>query len=167
MIRLIQHTDCERIWKLIEKNRDYLRKWLPWLDWNTSKEDTKEFITNSLKDYVEKKSMVNVIVAEEVCGICSFNSINNSIKAGYIGYWIAENHQGKGLVTESCRDLETLGFEQLKLNKIEIHVAQENIQSQKVAEKLGYIETGKVIDAEWLYDHYVDYIIYCKRNPAN
>jgi ribosomal-protein-serine acetyltransferase len=167
MIRLIQHTDAERIWALVELNREYLRKWLPWLDGNISIDDTRKFITDSLTGYEQKTSMVHVIVDDQVCGICGFNTFNPSIKAGFIGYWISKDHQGKGLVTEACRALEDIGFGSLGLNKIEIHVANGNVPSRKVAERLGYIETGSILDAEWLYDHYVDHVIYCKRNPIN
>ena len=149
MIRIIQYTDAEQLWELVDSNRDYLKKWLPWLDANISIDDTRAFIAESLKGYSEQLSMVHVIIDELVCGVCGFNSINRNIKAGYIGYWIAENRQGRGIITESCRELEEIGFNKLKLNKIEIHVAQENTPSRKVAERLGYVETGIVLDAEW------------------
>ncbi len=167
MIRLIKNTDAERIWHLVETNRNHLKKWLPWLDRNTSIDDTRNFIADSLKSYAENKSMVNVIVDGGVCGVCGFNCIDDSIKAGFIGYWIAEEYQGKGLVTQSCQALELLGFERLGLNKIEIHVAEENVRSRHVAERLKYIDTGRILDAEWLYNHYVNHVVYCKRNPAN
>ena len=163
MIRLIEHTDAEELYALVEENRDYLRQWLPWLDMNTSINDTKRFITKCLQDYAAGKSMVYAIIADQICGVCGFNSINDSIKAGYIGYWLSRQQQGKGLATSSVTKLETIGFEQLKLNKIEIHAATGNIKSRKIAEGLGYTNTGAIIDAEWLYDHYVDHVIYCKK----
>ncbi len=167
MIRLIQHTDADRIWELVNTNRVYLKKWLPWLDWNTSIKDTRKFITESLKSYADNNSMVCVIMDDdEIHGVCSFYSLDKSIKAGFIGYWIAETSQGKGLVTKACRELENIGFNRLGLNKIEIHAAKENTSSRKVAERLGYLETGTILDAEWLYDHYVNHVIYCKRRKS-
>ena len=163
---MIQHTDADELFELVSSNREYLRHWLPWLDYNKSVDDTKSFIKNSLSEYANNKSMVHVIVDQQIVGVCGYNSFNPSIKAGYIGYWIAEKHQGKGLITSACKELENIGFGQLNLNKIEIHVAAENTKSRKVAENLKYTETGKIIDAEWLYDHYVDHIIYCKKMAA-
>ena len=166
MIRMIQHTDADELFELVSSNREYLRKWLPWLDYNKSIDDTRSFIKTSLADYANNKSMVHVVVDKQIVGVCGYNSFNHSIKAGYVGYWIAESHHGNGLATSSCKELERIGFELLKLNKIEIHAATENIKSRKVAEKLNYAETGRILDAEWLYDHYVDHIIYCKRSKC-
>ena len=168
MIRLISHSDAEELLNLVDENRTYLRRWLPWLDRTKTIEDVKEFIRSSLHDYAEQKSMIHVIEdSGNICGICGFNSINHTIKAANIGYWISEKSQGKGLVSGACTDLERLGFNKLGLNKIEIRAATENTASRAVAERLNYRNTGVILDAEWLYDHYVDYIIYCKINPEN
>ncbi|WP_336296604.1 GNAT family protein [Bacillus pinisoli] len=50
----------------------------------------------------------------------------------------------------------------MDLNRVEIRVADENIKSRAIPERLGFINEGKVQNAEWLYDHYVDHIIYSK-----
>ena len=159
MIRLIKQEDAESIWALVESNRDYLRRWLPWLDYTQSISDTEKFIEDAIAGYANKKCMVNVIEDEEIVGIVGFNSFNWDIKAGYIGYWVSESMRGKGITGSFCKELQRIGFEEHDLNKIEIHVAVENIASRRVAEKLGYVETGTLLDAEWLYDHYVDHIV--------
>ena len=104
-----------------------------------------------------------IINDDKIAGVCGFNSINITIKAGYIGYWISENCQGKGLITKSCQQLENLAFQKMKLNKIEIHAATENTKSRNVAIRLGYTHTGRLFDAEWLYDKFVDHEIYYKK----
>jgi len=164
MIRLIEYPDAQEIFNLVDANRSFLREWLPWVDFNTSLEDTKKFISSSLDDYSKNKSMVNVVIQKGIVGLCAFVNFDSSIKAGYIGYWLAKDCQGYGYITEACKDLEYIGFNRLKLNKIEIHVAKDNQKSRAIALKLGYVETGVILDAEWLYDHYVDHIIYCKKN---
>jgi ribosomal-protein-serine acetyltransferase len=59
--------------------------------------------------------------------------------------------------------LETIieyGFRDLKLNKIEIRVATENLKSRALPERFGFKEEGVIRDAEWLYDRYVDHVVY-------
>ena len=91
MIRRIQKNDAQEIFSLVDANRNFLREWLPWLDHNTSVKDTEKFISDSIEGYTKKKSLTCVIIENDIVGICGFNSINHSIKAGYIGYWLSKD----------------------------------------------------------------------------
>lgn len=164
MIRLISHQDAQELFDLVDSNRAYLREWMPWLDANQRLSDTRSFIERSLHEYADSKSVAQVIIHEgRIAGVCDLHSIDWSISGARIGYWIARRHQGLGLVTGACRELESIAFEQLALNKVEIFVAPANTRSRAVAERLGYEMTGRIYDAEWLYDHYVDHVVYCRR----
>jgi ribosomal-protein-serine acetyltransferase len=163
MIRIIQHTDADEIFKLVSDNRVYLRKWLPWLDHNTSVMDTKKFIDSALAEFANNNSMVYVVIQGElICGIVGFNWINWANKSAGIGYWLAEQYGGTGIMTRACIELEAIGFQKMKLNKLEINVAEGNSKSNKLAQRLGYVNTGLIRDAEWLYDHYVNHLTYSK-----
>jgi ribosomal-protein-serine acetyltransferase len=63
-------------------------------------------------------------------------------------------------MTKACRTLITYAFTELALNKVEIHGATENIRSCAIPKRLGFTQEGILRDAEWLYDHYVDTVIY-------
>ena len=52
------------------------------------------------------------------------------------------------------------GFKELGLNRIEVCVATENEKSRALPERFGFTEEGILRQAEWLYDHYVDHIVY-------
>lgn len=51
-------------------------------------------------------------------------------------------------------------FSHLKLNKVEIRAAIENKKSRSIPERLGFVNEGSIRQAEWLYDHFVDQIVY-------
>jgi ribosomal-protein-serine acetyltransferase len=160
-LKLIEINDAERIFELINKSRNYLREWLPWLDTTTSVEDSKEFIQSCLKGYAENKSMNTVILFEgEIVGIIAFNSINWLNKIAYIGYWLGEEYQGKGIMTTVAKALTDYAFNHLNLNKVEIRAAVENKKSRSIPERLGFVKEGCIRQDGWLYDHYVDHIVY-------
>lgn len=48
----------------------------------------------------------------------------------------------------------------MHLHKVEIRVAVGNEKSSAIPERLGFIKEGTLRAAEWLYDHYVDHVVY-------
>lgn len=87
-------------------------------------------------------------------------SFNWSNKTAYIGYWLGEDFQGKGIMTKVAKALTDPAFSNLKLNKVEIRAAAENEKSRGIPERLGFVKEGCIRKSEWLYDHYVDSIVY-------
>lgn len=51
-------------------------------------------------------------------------------------------------------------FNELNLNRVEIRCAVENKKSRAIPERLHFVNEGCIRQAEWLYDHYVDHIVY-------
>jgi ribosomal-protein-serine acetyltransferase len=94
-----------------------------------------------------------------MAGVVGYNRIDWQNRVGYIGYWLAENYQGKGLMTSSCRAVIDYGFHSLNLNRMVIAAATENHRSRAVPERLGFIHEGTLREAEWLYDHFVDHAV--------
>ncbi|MFJ5717356.1 GNAT family N-acetyltransferase [Neobacillus sp. NPDC093127] len=160
-LKLIELKDAERIFELTNQNREHLREWLPWLDMTTKIEDTKGFIQMCLKGYAENKSLNAVILFKgEIVGAASFNTIDWSNKNAHIGYWLAAEYQGNGIMTKTARALTDYAISELKLNRVEIRAAVENKKSRSIPERLGFVNEGCIRQAEWLYDHYVDHMVY-------
>ncbi|MFD1777211.1 GNAT family N-acetyltransferase [Fredinandcohnia salidurans] len=63
-------------------------------------------------------------------------------------------------MTKTLKSYVDYGFRELGLNRIEVSIAAENKRSRTLVERVGFVEEGKLRQAEWLYDHYVDHIIY-------
>lgn len=160
-LKLIELNDADRVFELTNKSRNYLRKWLPWLDVTQKLEDTKEFIKGCSKGFAEKRSLNLVIIFKgEIVGVTGYNSINWSNKTGYIGYWLGEEYQGNGIMTRVVKTLTDYAFDELKLNKVEIRAAVGNKKSRGIPERLNFVNEGCIRQAEWLYDHFVDHVVY-------
>jgi len=63
-------------------------------------------------------------------------------------------------MTRCCRVLVDHAFSWLGLNRVAIPAAVENSRSRAIPERLGFRQEGIIRDAEWLYDHYVDHVLY-------
>ncbi len=99
---------------LIEVNRSNLREWLPWLDKIVTASDTAAFIESISKP--GSAPHFGVLHQGRLCGVAGFHEIQTQVKVGSIGYWLAEAHSGKGIISSAVKELVKLGFAELKLN---------------------------------------------------
>lgn len=153
--------DAEQIFELTDQSREHLREWLPWLDQIQNVEHTKNFIKHSRDQYATHKSLNTTIVFKgEIVGVAGFNEIDWSNKMASVGYWIGKEYAGKGIITKVVKSLTDYAFLQLQLNRVEIRAAKENKKSRAIPERLGFTKEGCIREAEWLYDHFVDHVIY-------
>jgi ribosomal-protein-serine acetyltransferase len=162
-LRLFNVDDAEEFFNLIISSKPHLREWLGWLDYVEKVEDTVETIKSRLQGLVETggyPKSVAIVYKGQIAGTIGFNDINKGSKIGTIGYWLGEGFQGKGIMTKVLKSFVNFGFKELGLNRIEVSIAVENKRSRALAERVGFIEEGKLRQAEWLYDHYVDHVIY-------
>ena len=63
-----------------------------------------------------------------------------------IGYTLHPDYWGRGYVPEAARALIDLAFKELNLHKIELVCFGYNVQSQRVAEKLGFTLEARIRD---------------------
>ena len=149
--------NASEIFRLTDKNRAYLKKTLPWLDGTTKVEDTEKFITDSLQKQSEGKQAIFEIWYQNVLvGLVDFHEISESRKSALIGYWLDEEYQGKGVMTEATKLLVKYGFDTLGLNRIEINCSTENPKSGVVAKRLGFTKEGVSRQAALLYGKFED-----------
>ena len=165
-LRILQNHHSEALFALTDRNRAHLREWLPWLDETTTIEHSREFIRSALKAFTESAVFAAGIWHRDVfCGVIAYNFIDWEKRIAYPGYWLSEDHQGLGIITECCRALIRHAFEEYQLNQIIIHVATGNSRSQAIPERLGFRQEGIKPQAEWLYDHHVDHSINVLHRP--
>ncbi len=154
VLRPVTIDDAEALFAVVDANRAHLRQWLPWLDGNERVEDTRAFI-----DAVTGSVWV-IEEAGALCGVAGFNWIQRVNRACEIGYWLAATHQRRGLMTRCVARLVQHAFEDLNINRVTIPVAVENRRSRAIPERLGFRAEGVMRQAEWLYDHFVDHVMY-------
>ncbi|MBZ0254930.1 GNAT family N-acetyltransferase [bacterium] len=160
-IRVMKPENDQELYALVDANREHLRQWLPWVDRQQSLVDCQRFL-NSLQDhFTNNKAMhCGIWVQGHLVGVVGMDRIDWPNKTAEIGYWIGKGHEGKGLITRCSRFLVEFAFSELKLNRLEIRCAPNNLRSRKIPERLGFTMEGRLKQAEWLYDHYEDHVFY-------
>ncbi len=160
-IELLHSKHSEELFTLTENNRDYLRKWLPWLDFNKTVQDTEKFIESAIIQYKDGLGpQYAVFFKDRICGVNGFHKMDKINKTGMLGYWLGESYIGKGIISLTTKKLLNIGFYDYKLNKIEIRCASENYKSRAIPERLGFKYEAMLRQCEFLYDKYVDHAAY-------
>ncbi|MDD3281315.1 MAG: GNAT family N-acetyltransferase [Bacteroidales bacterium] len=154
----ISKEDAEDIFNAIDSQRDYLRKWLPFVETTNTIKDTLAFIN----DCIAKNEIVFVIRYKHAfAGLIGFKDADNQNKKIEIGYWLSENFQHRGLITSSLKKLTTFAFEHLKMNRIQIKCAVNNLASKRIPQTNGFQFEGIERDGELLSDgHFTDLEVY-------
>jgi ribosomal-protein-serine acetyltransferase len=160
-LRQISENDTEELTKLIDRNRPYLRQWLPWLDSSTGIHDTARFIGRSLEQAEDDNGYTFGIVCKGLlAGVIGQHYLDSLNRRTEIGYWLDASHQGGGIVTRSTARLTDYSFSDQDCNRVILHCAAGNAKSRAVAERLGFTQEGILRESEWLYNHYVDLVVY-------
>jgi ribosomal-protein-serine acetyltransferase len=152
--------DAEDIYLAVDADRDRLREWLPWVDGTSSLAVQREFLA-SLEVANAAGTGVHVTMRQDAnfAGVMGLR-INGMHGSADIGYWVAAAYAGRGLVTRSVAALVDLAFGPLRLHRVELRAATDNVRSRAVAERLGMLHEGTLRDAELLASGHVDLEIY-------
>lgn len=160
-LAMVEMRDADELFALVDASRMHLREWLPWVDANVSVEETKAFIEAALKQHARGDGFQCCIRFKgKIVGIIGFHRVDTFHKHTEIGYWLAEEYQGRGIMTACCRALVDFAFRELQLHRVEIRAATENVRSRAIPERLGFTYEGTLRESEWVNDRFVDGAVY-------
>ena len=154
-LRLLHVDNAEDLFELVDGDRDYLRRWLPWVDDNTSAEHTREFIESDAG-----RSASGIWYKGALVGVIDYHVIDWEDGKAEIGYWLASRCQGRGIMTRACRAMIDHAFAWLGMRRIEIHCAAGNERSRAIPERLGFVEEGTIQQGQQLRGCFVDVVVY-------
>lgn len=168
-LRFILPSHAAELAAVVEFNRTHLARWLPWATDRYDLDGVRDWIDNVHKGFGERRELALSIVqnGEIVGGIGWTNwvTIDNkdwNMKGSScdIGYWLAADVQGKGIITRSTRVLTDFGFNEIGFNRITIRAEPENKRSWAVPERLGFQYEGTTRHACHWNDRWVNHRVY-------
>jgi ribosomal-protein-serine acetyltransferase len=159
-LRLLEESDAQELSALIDENRAYLSRWMPWAAAQCL-EDTRQFIQRARRQLADNDGFqTGVLVERQLIGVVGFHAVDWPNRATSIGYWLAERHQGKGTMTRAVQVLVDHALNDWRLNRVEVRVAPENVRSRALVQRLGFSEEGVLHEAELVGERYLDSVVY-------
>ena len=160
-VRIARIKDSKRLEHLILGNREWLRPWEATNPEGPNSFDIKRQIRSLLRQMDEQISMPFVVEYDgEVVGQLNVaNILYGSVSSAVIGYWIAPEVAGRGVMTTAVALVSDYLLNVVGLHRIEIAIRPENSASLRIVEKLGFRYEGLRerfihINGAWR-DHYV------------
>lgn len=160
VLRDWQPDDAAELFKLVDHSRQHLRQWFPWVDMTQKADHSLQFIQQSRSRQRNQEGLTLAIVYNrKIVGSMGMHEWNHQLKKAQIGYWIAEDYQGKGIVHRCLNGFIDFLFNRVGLNKVEIQFMVSNKRSAAVSERLGCKVEGIIRQGYILNGNYHDLVI--------
>ncbi|EKO3476725.1 ribosomal protein S5-alanine N-acetyltransferase [Vibrio fluvialis] len=162
ILRTAEFDDAARISNYFTVNRDYLKPWEPKreeaffseLGWQQRLIKLSELHKMSLGFYL----LIIDAVSDEMLGTISFSNISRfPFYACNVGYSLAEQAQGKQIMTRALKMACDYMFNEQNLHRVMASYMPHNKRSEAVLQRLGFVHEGQakdylLIDGQW-QDH--------------
>lgn len=159
-LRLLEPHHAEELFAAVDRNRKKLREWLPWVDQTKRPDDSRTFIVESLAKLADQQELTAGIWHRGcIAGVLGAR-LNPLAPSAEIGYWLAVEFQGQGLMTRAVQVVVQYLFEERKLHRVEIHCPPENVKSCGVPKRLGFRQEGVLREAGLVNGRYYDHCVY-------
>ena len=161
IIRPARIDDAQEAFELIESNREHL-KGLNRMSHIQNIDDERAFLEKMTQPEVLARRIGGLIEKDGklIGGIGLGLRDGADTGSGELGYWLAEHATGSGIVTNACRILITMAFDEYDIHRVIIRATRDNKRSRAVAERLGFTFEGYQREALKHDDGYHDSAVY-------
>ena len=151
----------EALFTLVVRNQAWLQTAMNWPQSVRSVEDIhKTLMANHQLHHRNYAKMYLIFYRHEMVGVFSFNVIEPSSKTAYLGYWLDEQVQGRGIISAVMETVIAKFATEGLVRRFVIKSIVTNKASNQVALRNGFILEGCLRQAEFLNDRYHDQNIY-------
>jgi ribosomal-protein-alanine N-acetyltransferase len=144
--RLVDLGDADVLASLVARNRAFLAPWEP------EREDSyftvagqRAVITMVLEHHEQGLGVPHVIVDDDdqVIGRINLHGIvRGALQSCGTGYWVSADAGGRGAATAAVARMTRLAFGDLGLHRVQADTLVDNVRSQRVLERNGFVRYG-------------------------
>ena len=160
VLKRITNEDANQVFEL--RSNPETMKYIPRpLVKNT--EDALEHIA-MIDDKIETNVGINWGITfkdnSKLLGIIGYYRMQPDNYRAEIGYILLPEYHGKGIIPEAVNRLIRYGFDDLKLHSIEAIIDPENLASEKVLQKCGFVKEAHFKESSFYEGRFLDKVIY-------
>ena len=144
-IRLVTENDAPALADLLASNREGMAPWEPVRqDAYFTEAGQREVLCEILDRYARGQAQPCVILVDEVVAgrMTLSNVVRGPFLSASLGYWVGQDHRGRGVATAAVGEVLRLAFADLGLHRVEASTLLANAASRRVLAKNGFTEIG-------------------------
>lgn len=156
-IKLLEPADAGAVFAVADRNREYLREWLPWMDRTHAAADVRQFIEDVVSPQwaANQGPQCGIWTGGKLAGSIGCHAIDWANRSCSIGYWIESRRQGQGIVTRCVCEMLHYLFDEMRLHRVVIQCGTGNRRSCAIPARLGFTREGvlrhaQLLGARWL-----------------
>lgn len=164
ILRPPQYSDWKAWADERKKNKLYLQPWEPL--WSINELERSSFVkrVRMFERLSHNDQAYSFLIYksdnEDFIGEVNISNVQRGIiQSCTIGYWIAKDCEGKGMMSESLELVKEFIFNELKLHRIEAACLPHNIPSLKLLLKNGFIKEGTARKLLKINDKWQDHTV--------
>jgi [ribosomal protein S5]-alanine N-acetyltransferase len=149
---LVKHADNRKIWRNLRDRFPHPYRW----------SDAEEWI-RTIEDQGEPTLSFAIVLGGEPVGGIGFERFTDvEQRVAEIGYWLSEEHWGKGVATEAVAAATTYAFETFEIDRLYAGVFEWNPASCRVLEKAGYLLEARLRRSVFKDGQTIDRLLYVR-----
>jgi ribosomal-protein-alanine N-acetyltransferase len=150
VLRPPRTTDVAEIRRLLRTNSEHLKPWNPAPppgEDPSSITEVSKTVLRQRREWKLGRGYVFMVAEREepstfIGKIALSGIMRGAMYGAYLGYWMAEDAQGQGYVTEALRAVLDFAFGPAGLHRVQAAIMPRNTRSLHVIEKLGFRREG-------------------------
>jgi ribosomal-protein-serine acetyltransferase len=159
-LRVWDEADAVELTEVIARNREHLARWLPWAE-SHGFEDSVDYLARKRAQVEANDGFEGAIVLDgRIVGGAGFHRVDWINRSTSIGYWLAAEAQGRGLMSGAVRALLDQAFAVWELHRVVIEVVVDNERSKAIPERLGFRREAVLREAKLIRGRYEDALLY-------
>ena len=139
VLRRVSAADLPEQVEVVNASLEALRPWMPWAQEPVTVDGQEEWFRTSEEMWRTGTGFNWALVdpAGRMIGGIGFH-VRNGPGVLEIGYWLAADRQGAGLMTRAARALTDVARSVEGVTRVEIHCDPANVRSSAIPRRLGY-----------------------------
>jgi ribosomal-protein-serine acetyltransferase len=135
-LQLVLPNNGSETYDLVDANRDFLKQHLKWVgDYTPKKASDENGVLAPANLFEGSMAPYRIMYHGTYVGEVDLHARKRD--RAYIGYWMAEDVQGKGIMTRAASRLRDFGFKDWGLNTLFLQISAKNEPSKAVAGRIG------------------------------